>query len=165
VVGGGGAARSAVYALHKYMKASPIYIVNRDASEVAAVIASCASFDAQLVHVVSEEQAVQLEGCGAVVACVPDFAPQTPVEWVARRVIKVFLAKPHKGAWLEMAYHPKPYTTLAGLADRAGWELILGTEAMIYQGLEQDRYWTGRELEELPVRRVKETIAKALGHV
>src|ERR1700712_976901 len=34
VIGGGGAARSAVYALHKWMQCSPIYIVNRDREEV-----------------------------------------------------------------------------------------------------------------------------------
>jgi len=144
------------------MKASPIYIVNRDASEVEAVMTSCASFNANLVHVVNEAQAEQLEGCGAVVACVPDVAPQTPNEWTARHIIEIFLAKPHKGAWLEMAYHPKVYTTLAGLADGAGWQLILGTEAMIWQGLEQDRYWTGLSLDQLPIQKVQEVIAKAL---
>lgn len=144
------------------MKADPIYIVNRDPNEVEAVILSCASFHANLIHIVDEPQAHTLPDVGAVVACVPDIAPSTPMEWTARRIIEIFLAKKHKGAWLEMAYHPKPYTTLAGLAEGAGWRLILGTEAMIWQGLEQDRYWTGRQLEELPVKEVKVVIAKAL---
>ncbi|KAF6822112.1 quinate dehydrogenase [Colletotrichum musicola] len=33
---------------------------------------------------------------------------------------------------------------------------------MIYQGLEQDRYWTGKAVEELPVQKVKEVIAAKL---
>lgn len=40
--------------------------------------------------------------------------------------------------------------------------MILGTEAVIYQGLEQDKYWTGKELHELPVEEVKEVIANEL---
>lgn len=63
-----------------------------------------------------------------------------------------------KGVILEMAYHPRPFTVLAGIAQRAGWQVLLGTEAMIYQGLEQDRLWTGRELKELPVQEVKSVI-------
>ena len=38
VIGGGGAARSAVYALRKWMRATDIYLVNRDQAEVEAVI-------------------------------------------------------------------------------------------------------------------------------
>lgn len=59
-------------------------------------------------------------------------------------------------------YHPTPWTEIAALAEKAGWQVILGTEAVIYQGLEQDKYWTGKELEELPVEEVKEVIANEL---
>ena len=72
------------------------------------------------------------------------------------------MAKPHKGAWLEMAYHPRPWTELAALARAAGWQVILGTEAMIWKGLEQSRCWTGRELRELPVDEVKRAVAERL---
>lgn len=72
------------------------------------------------------------------------------------------LRKAHKGAWLEMAYHPRPWTELAVLARAAGWQVILGTEAMIWQGLEQSRCWTGRELSELPVAEVKRAVAERL---
>jgi hypothetical protein len=49
------------------------------------------------------------------------------------------LAKSHKGAILEMCYHPSPWTEIGGLSEKAGWQVILGTEAMIYQGLAQVR--------------------------
>jgi quinate dehydrogenase len=48
------------------------------------------------------------------------------------------------------------------LAKTEGWQVILGTEAMIYQGLEQDCIWTGRKMEELPLEEVKGAIAAAL---
>ncbi|OJD40600.1 quinate dehydrogenase [Diplodia corticola] len=164
VVGGGGAARSAVYALRKWMRATDIYIVNRDEAEVRAVVDECVArgFGDGLVHVRDVEQARALEGPGAVVSCVPDFPPRTEKEVVARLVLEELLSKPHKGAVLEMCYHPSPWTAIAEVAEGKGWEVILGTEAMIYQGLEQDKYWTGKEVSELPVEKVKAVIAAKL---
>ena len=88
VVGGGGAARSAVYALWKWMRATTIYLVNRDAAEVAAVLADCRrqGYGDTLVHVATPEQAEALPAPGAVVSCVPDFPPRTDAERAARAV-------------------------------------------------------------------------------
>ncbi len=61
-----------------------------------------------------------------------------------------------------MCYHPTPYTEIADLSQKAGWQVILGTEALIYQGLAQDSFWTGREVRELPVKKVQEAIALKL---
>lgn len=164
VVGGGGAARSAVYALNKWLKATKIYLVNRDRKEVQAVIDECAAkgYGSELIDVSTVEQAEKLEGVGAIVSCVPDFPARTAEEIEARRVLECFLQKSHKGAILEMAYHPSPWTEIAALAEKSGWQVILGTEAMIYQGLEQDRYWTGKAVDELPVQKVHEVIAAKL---
>ncbi|EMC98330.1 hypothetical protein BAUCODRAFT_32361 [Baudoinia panamericana UAMH 10762] len=164
VIGGGGAARSAVYALVNFMKCPTVYLVNRDATEVDAVIGWCKSqgYGDGLQHVSTAAQAEALAGPGAIVACVPNFPPVTEAEKEARRVTEAFLSKSHKGAILEMCYHPTPWTEIAALAEKAGWQVILGTEAVIYQGLEQDRYWTGRPLEELPVQKVKDVISQEL---
>lgn len=164
VVGGGGAARSAVYALRTWMKASKVYLVNRDRAEVKAVIDECTArgYGQDLVDVATVDQARELEDVGAIVACVPNFAPKTMAEQQARQVLECFLNKEHKGAILEMCYHPSPWTEIAEISQKAGWKVILGTEAMIYQGLEQDKYWTGREVEQLPVKKVTEVIAAKL---
>ena len=161
VIGGGGAARSAVYALRKLLGVKDIYLVNRDAEEVRAVIQECRGrgYGEGLRHVETVEEASSLEGPGAIVACVPDFPPSTPEEKQARAVTDVFLSGPRKGAMLEMCYNPTPFTELGALAEGRGWQVILGTEALIWQGLEQDRYWTGRELAELPTEKVKMAIA------
>lgn len=139
VVGGGGAARSAVYALHRWLKATRIYLVNRDKAEVDAVVAECIErgYGDRLLHVETAEQAEALEGPGAIVACVPDFAPATDAEKLARHIVEVMLRKERKGAMLEMCYNPSPYTALAALAESEGWQVILGTEALIWQGIEQ----------------------------
>lgn len=140
VVGGGGAARSAVYALHKWLGATRIYLVNRDKAEVDAVVAECTERGYggdRLVHVETPEQADALEPPGAVVACVPDLPPVTEPEKRARRVTEILLRKERKGAMLEMCYNPSPYTALGALAESEGWQVILGTEALIWQGIEQ----------------------------
>ncbi|KAH9810068.1 Shikimate dehydrogenase substrate binding domain [Teratosphaeria destructans] len=164
VIGGGGAARSAVYALVQSLGCQKVYLVNRDAAEVEAVISWCQAqgYGDGLVHVATPAQAAALEGPGAIVACVPNFPPVTESEVEARRVTEVFLEKSHKGAILEMCYHPEPWTEIAEISKRAGWQVILGTEAVIYQGIEQDHYWTGRDRSELPVRETQAVVAKEL---
>ncbi|KAL9061548.1 MAG: hypothetical protein Q9162_000080 [Coniocarpon cinnabarinum] len=164
VIGGGGAARSALYALNKWIKCPVIYIVNREDSEVAAMISACKTqgLQANLHHVTDLSQARSCEDVGAVIGCVPDFAPETAREKQVKLIAAEFLHRRNKGALLEMAYHPKAWTSLADLAQKAGWQVILGTEAMIWQGLEQDRLWTGRPLDELPVEKVKQTVAQHL---
>ena len=139
VIGGGGAARSAVYALRKWMRVSRIYIVNRDRSEVDAVIEECTArgFGEGTLHVATVAEAEKIEGPGAVVACVPNFSPRTVAEKEARAILECLLGKDHKGAILEMCYHPTPWTEIADISQRLGWNVILGTEAMIWQGLEQ----------------------------
>jgi quinate dehydrogenase len=160
VVGGGGAARSAVYALRRWLGVTDIYLVNRDVEEVASVIRDCAArgYGEALVHVETVAQAESLAAPGAIVACVPDFAPQTPEELQARAVTESFLDR-GDGAMLEMCYNPTPFTQLAAIAEGKGWQVILGTEALIWQGLEQDRYWTGKPVEQLPVKKVQKAIA------
>lgn len=171
VVGGGGAARAAVYCLKRFMKCETVYLVNREKAEVDAVLSWCKAhgYGEGLIHVSTAAQAEGLEGPGAIVSCVPDIPPSTEVEWEARRTLETLLAKPHKGAILEMAYHPAPHTTIAAIATKNKWTVILGTEAMIWQGIEQDKYWTGRDASEMPVEEVKRVIAgelsKATDHV
>ncbi|KAL6871953.1 NAD(P)-binding protein [Trichoderma novae-zelandiae] len=160
VIGGGGAARSAIYALRKWMDVKQIYLVNRDASEVEAVIRDCTSrgYGNDLLHVATAEQAMAADGPGAIVACVPDLTPRTGGEKLARKITEILLDKKHKGAMLEMCYNPTPFTALGMLAERKGWTVILGTEALIWQGLEQDTYWTGKTIDALPAEKVKAAI-------
>jgi quinate dehydrogenase len=164
VIGGGGACRSAVYALHRWVGCSEIYIVNRDVAEVEAVISSCkkAGFGDSLIHVKTVAEAEALAAPGTIVSCIPNFPPKTPEEIEARKVIEVFLGKKEKGAILEMCYHPTPFTEIGNVSEKLGWQVILGTEAMIYQGLEQDRHWTGKDIADLPSNQVHVAIANAL---
>jgi len=128
------------------------------------VLSDCrkAGFGDSLLHVKTVAQATALAAPGAIVSCIPNFPPRTNDELEARWVIETFLGKEEKGAILEMCYHPTPYTEIAEISKREGWKVILGTEAMIYQGLEQDRLWTGKTLAELPSKEVHHAVAAAL---
>lgn len=164
VIGSGGAARSAVYTLRRWLRCDPIYLVNRDQNELDELMRDCESQRAKgvLIPVTTVEYAEELQAPSAIVACVPDLNPITMKEQLVRRIAETFLKKAQKGVILDMCYHPSPWTRLATIAKMHQWQVILGTEALIWQGLEQDRYWTGLPLEQLPITEVKAVIAKTL---
>ncbi|KAI0880237.1 NAD(P)-binding protein [Annulohypoxylon maeteangense] len=164
VIGGGGACRSAIYALWKWLGASKIYLVNRIESEVTDMIQSLktAGFDGELIYVSSVEMAEGLEAPVLVVGTVPDFAPREEGEITARNIITTFLSKERKGYVLEMCYHPKPRTEFFEMAVAAGWKVLYGTEPMIYQGVAQQVLWTELSQENFSLDEVKKVISEKL---
>lgn len=149
VVGGGGTCRAAVYALRDLLGCSEVYIVNRDKSEVDAVIDEYASRnDAHgLRHISSVQEAGQVEPAAIMVSAVPDFEPKTEKELIARQILETFLKRGPPGSpLLEMCYHPSPNTAISRLASLARWQVIGGIEAMIGQGIAQAQLWTGMDL-------------------
>jgi quinate dehydrogenase len=101
VLGGGGAARSAVYALAECIGSSVVYLVNRDKGEAEAVVSQFrdAGFTAEVLHVTSVAQVEALEAPLVVVGAVPDAPPATSEEREAREIVKAFLGKGEKGCW------------------------------------------------------------------
>ena len=131
--------RSAVFALSTWLKCEPIFTVNRDDGEVEELISECrvAGFTGKLLHVKGEREIGNMEDPGAVVSCIPDFSPVSTGELVARKLTELILNKKHRGAFLEMCYHPL-LTHIARFAKNLNWQGILGTEIMAWQALEQD---------------------------
>ncbi|KAK2807400.1 hypothetical protein FQN51_003226 [Onygenales sp. PD_10] len=198
IIGGGGTARAAIYALRNWLGASKIYIVNRDRAEVEALMAedatryysSPSSTDdqdddshAKLFHITHASQVPALEAPYCIVSGIPNYPPRTDEEVSARGVVEAFLngststdrdrdtdrvtqgENPSpRGVILEMCYHPRPWTEIAELAAGKGWKVVLGTEAMIWQGIEQARLWTGRDVVGVPgvVEAVKGAVERAL---
>lgn len=169
VVGGGGACRSAVYALWKWLGASKIYLVNRIPEEVDAIIAAfkTVGFPCELIHVATLEQAKALETPVVVVGTVPDFPPKDPGEVLAREIAVEFLRREvgggaEKGYVHEMCYHPNPVTAFYRLSEENGWAVIPGTESMTHQGIAQQVLWCEKRLEEFPVEKATLVVRKAL---
>ena len=150
IIGGGGTCRAAVYALQTFLGLSPIYVINRDKSEVDAVLKECEARGAarDLVHVASVQQAQSLEAPALVVSAVPDFPPTTDGERAVREILAHFTKQMGRGALLEMCYHPSPDTGITRLATEHGWQVIGGIEAMVGQGLEQSKLWAGTKVDE-----------------
>jgi quinate dehydrogenase len=163
VIGGGGTSRAAVYALKHFLGCKEIYLVNREKGEVDAVIAECTSkgFGDGLRYIASVAEAEALAPAPVIISAIPDFPPQTEAEIETRKIIECLMAKT-KGTILEMCYHPSPDTAIARIATKEGWKLIGGSEAMIWQGLEQDKVWLRQRVSTLPVEKVKEVIAAKL---
>jgi quinate dehydrogenase len=114
IVGAGGASRAAVYALFKELGCADIYIVNRDAQEVAdllsdaeAYASSSSALQPKIVHVTSVEQAVALPSPFFVVGTVPDFEAKTPEELLTKDILLAFLATKEKGVLLDMCFKPR----------------------------------------------------------
>lgn len=165
IIGGGGACRATVYALWKWMGSRCIYLVNRLKSEVDAVIAhfeSVPGFARQLVHVQTMEEAAELETPVLIIGCVPDFQPKEKAEILTRDIALTFLQRSGKGHVLEMAYHPNPITAFYLLAQENEWNVLPGTESMIYQGIAQQSLWMERPSDGFPVQRARDVIKQAL---
>jgi quinate dehydrogenase len=163
VIGGGGTCRAAVYALVQYLECSEIYLVNRDRLECEQVIAECVSkgFGSNLRYISSLAEAQSLAAPAVIISAIPDFAPQTAAEIETRAIITEFMGK-QAGVILEMCYHPSPDTAVARIARDSKWQVIEGTEAMIWQGLEQDKVWLRRRVSALPVEKVKSIVRAKL---
>lgn len=175
IIGGGGTARTAIYVMRRWLGSSKIYVVNRDAAEVAAILEEDRqrnpdpNAQAPLIHVTDPAEAARLEAPAAIVSGIPNYPPKTAEELNSRAIIQAFLgdettADKQEGVILEMCYHPIPWTDIAKLASAGGWKVILGSEALIWQGLEQAHLWTGKDIINTPglVQKVKDTIAEIL---
>ncbi|KAJ5158682.1 uncharacterized protein N7500_008333 [Penicillium coprophilum] len=175
IIGGGGTARTAVYVMRRWLGSSRIYIVNRDAAEVAAILEEDRrrnpdpNAQAPLIPVTDPAEAARLESPAAIVSGIPNYPPKSPEELRSRAIIQAFLgtaadAEKQQGVILEMCYHPTPWTEIAHLASAGGWKVILGSEALIWQGLEQARLWTGKDVIGTPglVQEVKDLVSKTI---
>jgi quinate dehydrogenase len=147
IIGAGGAARAALYALHDQLNCNPIYVVNRDVGEVQALLKDARVYGDSLsiVHIESVEQARSLSSPYYIVGTVPDFEPQQPAEIEARNIVELFLSSAsEKGVLLDMCFKPRR-TRLLKLAEDVPWPTIEGINIIGHQIEEQYRLWCGED--------------------
>jgi quinate dehydrogenase len=129
LIGAGGAARAAAYALIRSFQVKEIYILNRDDAEVESLMRDCEEMVADslvsLVHVKTEEQARRLESPTLIVGTVPDLKPDTAEEKSLQAILESFLAR-GTGVLLDMCYKPR-ITRHIALASQYGWRTVQGT--------------------------------------
>ena len=141
VIGAGGTARAAVYAL-KTLGARVVYVFNRTRAK-AEVLAAAFDGDGTQVRVIGALGGWDAPP-GVIVSTVP--AEATSLEDEAGRVsLPRTLFAAAKGVVVDMAYKPAE-TPLLRLAKREGegWVRVRGVEVLLEQGYVQFELWTGR---------------------
>jgi pentafunctional AROM polypeptide len=127
VIGAGGTARAAIYALHK-MGFATIFIVNRSAEKVAGIENEFPP-EFNVVPITSIEQA-RFQIVTAAVGTIPG---DNPIPNQLEEVIKEFFGKnKDDGVLVEMAYKPSR-TPLMALAEEVGWKTVSGLEPLTAQ--------------------------------
>ncbi|KAK4543168.1 hypothetical protein LTR36_005717 [Oleoguttula mirabilis] len=153
VVGGGGTARAAIYAL-KEMTYSPIYLVGRNKAKLAALSQSFSEdYNVQILS--SEEEAAAIPAGSHPAVAIGTIPGDSPIDPTMREILcSIFevgatgghaagLSAGNSGkVLLEMAYKPA-VTSLIQLAQNSGWRTVPGLEALVGQGIHQFRLWTG----------------------
>ena len=139
IIGNGGTARAAVYALHK-MGYSPLYMVGRTRTKVEAVIQT---FPAEYNLRSLGSQFGTDSATAAPTVMIGTIPADRPIEPDMREILCQLLEAPnsnpqHKRILLEMAYKPH-ITPLMQLAGAAGWETVPGLEVLAGQGFYQVR--------------------------
>lgn len=149
LVGAGGAARAAIYVLYRVLGCHPIYIANRDQTEVDTLREDTKKYgdSIKLIHVSSLDQAKgTMPNDGHpyfVVGTVPDFEPQTQTEIQVRNILEhCFANAQRKGVLLDMCFKPRRTRTIK-LAEKYGWTTVEGTHVIGHQIKEQYRLWCG----------------------
>ncbi|CEL09543.1 Putative Pentafunctional AROM polypeptide [Aspergillus calidoustus] len=148
VVGGGGTARAAIYALHS-MGYSPIYIVGRSPAKLEGMVSTFpSSYNIRVVDGVGSLETIPSVAIGTIPADQPiDPGMRETLCHMFERAqeadatsIKSVEHAPR--VLLEMAYKPQ-VTALMRLASDSGWKTIPGLEVLVGQGWYQFKYWTG----------------------
>jgi len=145
VIGAGGTARAAIYALHK-LGAKTVYLFNRTRSAAQSLLEAFSSF----VNVVLIEKPGVWPAGGAapsvVVSTIP--ASATTVDLSATNAIYLsheIFGRTDGGIVVDMAYRPAE-TPLLQLAAQVGpqWKTVRGVDVLLEQGFAQFLQWTGR---------------------
>lgn len=138
VLGAGGTARAAIYALQQ-LGLGTVYIANRSRKNLDAIIESFPS----VIPILSVEEALALGPISVAVSTVPgDGELDTTVAAIASAV---FSRGSGASTLLEMAYKPK-ITPMMNLAKDQGWKTVEGLEPLVHQGIRQFFLWTGFEM-------------------
>lgn len=164
VIGGGGAARSAIYSLWKWFRPSEIYIVNRVKAEVDAMVESfwSAMPGIKLRHVTSVEDAMTLPATYLIVGTIPDSPPKESGEILCWQICRAVLRRHEKGLLVDMCYMPSPNTRLLTMARDEGWETIAGTEVLVRVCIAQQILWLERQPSEDGVKKALSVVREKL---
>ncbi|USW49088.1 Putative pentafunctional AroM protein [Septoria linicola] len=148
VVGGGGTARAAIYAL-KNMGYSPIYLLGRNKQKLAQLTASFPK-DYNVVLLSTPEEAQSIPTDSLPVVAVGTIPGDLPIDSTLQSILQAIfaqgatagLASRGSKVLLEMAYKPAVTQLMEMAESSGGWKTVPGLEALVAQGVHQFKLWT-----------------------
>ncbi|KAJ5207525.1 Quinate/shikimate 5-dehydrogenase/glutamyl-tRNA reductase [Penicillium cf. griseofulvum] len=148
VIGGGGAARSAIFALWRWFGSTKIYIANRLKSEVDAltIFFQSTAPDITFKYLATVEQAATCETPYIVIGTIPNDIPREAGEITCRQICDTILHRKDKGIVLDMCYLPSPVTYLYTNGNGNGWTVIPGTEVLVRVCIAQQILWLEKDV-------------------
>jgi quinate dehydrogenase len=160
VVGAGGAARSAVYALWRWMNPSEIYIANRLQSEADELISSFRENipGIKLRYIETIEAAKELPTPYIILGTIPDYPATEQGEIECLKIYNHFLAREEKGVILDMCYIPNVSTKLLVAGRDRGWNVISGMDVVVRVITAQAVLWLEREPPEAGVKKILDIV-------
>ncbi|KAK3676647.1 hypothetical protein LTR78_003422 [Recurvomyces mirabilis] len=171
VIGAGATARTAVYMMCEHLHISEIYIVNRDAMEVSALVhdIKIRGVKANMIHVARVEDVSSCFRPTVAIGTVPDCKISSAEEEQAREVALRLLNLPAlraatQSCILDMCYSPDPETTQIIAAKKAGWVTVSGVEIVAAINVLQNEAWQGRSRETFWNTKVENHCKMAMQH-
>ena len=137
IVGGGGTARAAIYALH-HMGYSPIFIAGRSPEKLKMVIQSFPKeYQIRLLRTKEDVRSMKHPPSIAIGTIPADKPIDSKLEDILHELLEMPIVEEFpKQIILEMAYKPR-HTALMQLAEEVGWTAIPGLEVLAGQGFYQ----------------------------
>ncbi|KAI9451848.1 Pentafunctional AroM protein [Russula earlei] len=162
VIGAGGTARAAIYALHA-LGATRIYLFNRTRRSAEELVHAIPGARVELLDSL-DVTSVQGPPPSVIVSTVPASATTTEEGVTDALFLPSSLFSADAGVVVDMAYKPAetPLLRLAKMAVPAArkWQTVMGIEVLLEQGFRQFQLWTGRRC---PRRAVTKTVLEAYG--
>jgi pentafunctional AROM polypeptide len=160
VIGAGGTARAAIYALHA-LGATRIYLFNRTRRSAEELVHAIPGAPVELLDTL-DVSSVQGPPPSVIVSTVPASATTTEKGVADALFLPSSLFSADAGVVVDMAYRPAetPLLKLAKAAAAAGrkWHTVMGIEVLLEQGYKQFEAWTGRRC---PRRAVAKMVLEA----
>jgi pentafunctional AROM polypeptide len=147
VVGAGGVARVAVYAILQ-LGFKRVQVINRSIDRANALVSSLGrldpDFDIVIVRDLGGSRQSNWEPPDVIISTIPQLESRQELECLLP--LEHVFAKPH-GILLDMAYAPRrqsPLNQLLSTLNGKKWDSISGTDVLLEQAFEQIRLWTGK---------------------
>jgi shikimate-5-dehydrogenase len=154
VLGAGGAARAACYALQK-LGVAELLVVNRTLSKAEEMVSLFDRVPTRCFDTLEHAMEATHAPLRVIVACVP------ADDLTKDKIPSELFSSSENGVLVEMAYRPQVTGMMESAADNKGWQICRGIDVLEEQAYEQFQMWTGRPAPMEVMRTAMQTKAKA----